>query len=190
MEIWKDIKGYEGLYQVSNFGRVKSLERFKQNHSKLQRVPEKIKSAKKNLEGYLSVDLYKNNIQKTVRVHRLVAEAFIENSLNKETVNHIDGDKSNNCVGNLEWATYREQNIHFYKKKLKSRENIDKAIKAMNAKLSKKVKCLNNNLIYISASEAGRQNNISSSLVMKCCRGERKTAGKDNEGNLLSWIYL
>lgn len=189
-EIWKDIKGYKDLYQVSNLGRVKSLERYKDNHGKLQKVNEKIKVARKDKQGYELLDLYKDNKPKTVRVHRLVAEAFIENINSKETVNHIDGNKSNNAASNLEWVSYKEQNIHFYKNNLKSKENIDKAIKAMTKVQSKKVKCLNNGIIYDSASEAARQVGISPSLLMRCCRGERKSAGKDSKGNSLTWTYL
>ena len=189
-EVWKDIKGFEGLYQVSNLGRVKSLERYRSNHSKLQKVEEKIKSTREDAQGYLLVDLYKDNKQKTVRVHRLVAEAFIPNIENKETVNHLDGDKSNNKVNNLEWATFKEQNEHFYKKNLKSEKNIQKAVKAMNKANAKKTRCLNTGEIYKSASEAGRQIGISGSAIMRCCRGESKSAGKDENGKPLKWEYV
>lgn len=189
-EIWKDIKEYEGLYKVSNLGRVKSLERYKNNHGKQQLIPESIKSTRKDKQGYLLLDLYKDNKQKTIRIHRLVAEHFIENPNNKETVNHIDGNKENNTVNNLEWATFKEQNKHFYKNNLKSRDNINKAVKAMNKAQAKKVKCLNNGVIYESASEAARIVGVSGSLVMKCCRGERKSAGKDNNNKPLHWVYI
>ncbi|NEZ46509.1 hypothetical protein FDF74_04675 [Clostridium niameyense] len=189
-ETWKDIIGYKGLYKVSNFGRVKSLKRYKNNHSKLQVVDEKIKSTRKDIQGYLLLDLYKDNIGKTFRVHRLVADAFIENSENKESVNHIDGNKENNRVSNLEWATFKEQNEHFYRNNLKSKDSINKAIKAMNKAQSKRVKCLNNGIIYESASEAARVIGVSGSLIMRCCRGERKSAGKDENMNPLHWIYL
>jgi hypothetical protein len=189
-EIWRGITGYEGLYQVSSLGRVKSLERYKDNHGKQQLIQESIKTTRKDKQGYLLLDLYKDNKQKTVRVHRLVAEHFIENSDNKETVNHIDGNKGNNTADNLEWATFKEQNKHFYNHNLKSKHNINKAIKAMNKAQAKKVKCLNNDIVYESASEAARVVGISGSLVMKCCRGERKSAGKDENMNPLIWIYI
>lgn len=187
-EVWKDIKDYEGLYQVSNWGRIKSCARYKKNHNKLQFIDEKIKSTRRSNSGYLNIDLYKNNIGKTFKVHRLVAEAFIENENNKPTVNHIDGDKLNNNVNNLEWATYKEQNEHFYKylynAKNGNKESINNAIKAMIKVTSKKVKCLNNGKIYNSASEAARQIGVSPSLIMRCCRGESKTAKGYN------WIYI
>lgn len=190
MEEWRDIPDYEGLYQISNLGRVRSLERFRQNHSKIQLTPEKIKATRRDSQGYLLLDLYKNNKQKTIRVHQLVAIVFIENSENKKTVNHIDGNKSNNNANNLEWASHKEQNIHFYKNGLKSKSNIDKSVKAMNSKSSKRVKCLNNQKEYESASEAARTIGISPSLLTRCCRKKSKSAGKDKEGNPLVWIYL
>lgn len=190
MEIWKDIKGYEGLYQVSNTGKIKSLERLRRNHSKTQLVEEKIKNARKDPQGYLMLDLYKDNKPKTIRVHRLVAETFISNPDEKDTVNHIDGNKENNDISNLEWSTFEEQNNHFYKNNLKSQESIDKSIKAMNKASSKKTKCLNDGVVYDSASEASRAVGVSASLIMRVCRGERKSAGKDKNGNSLKWEYV
>ena len=100
-EIWKDIKGYEGLYQVSNLGRVKSLKFGK------ERI---LKPGRKKI-GYLIVLLYDNNgICKWFRIHRLVAEAFIPNPNNLPEVNHKDEDKSNNRVSNLEWCTRQYNN--------------------------------------------------------------------------------
>lgn len=190
MEIWKDIEGYESLYQVSDQGRVKSVERYRKNHSKTQIVHEKIKSSRKDPQGYLMVDLYKNNKAKTIRVHRLVAMAFIHNEFEKETVNHIDGNKENNKVCNLEWSTFEEQNKHFYKHNLKSEENIKKAVKAMNKAQAKVVKCLNNDVIYESIAEAARKVGISPSLISMCCKGKRKSAGKNSQGQPLRWVYM
>jgi hypothetical protein len=190
LETWKDIAGYEGMYQVSNTGKIKSLKRYRTNYSKLQLVPEKIKSLRKDPQGYLQVDLYKNNKQDCRRIHRVVAEAFIPNPENKPTVNHIDGDRNNNDVTNLEWADHREQNIHFYENNLKSAGSIKKAIKAMNKANSKKTKCLNDGKIYESASAAARVVGVSPSLIMRVCRGKGKTAGKDEHGRPLRWKYV
>lgn len=190
MEVWKDIEGYEGLYQVSNLGRVKSLERYFENHSKLQKLEGKIKAIRIDTGGYYTTDLYCNNKQRTWKVHRLVAMAFIPNPEKKPTVNHKDGNKLNNNVDNLEWCTQHEQNEHFYRLGLKSKENIDKAIKAMNKANAKKVKCLETGVVYESASDAGRKIGISSSLVMMCCRGKRKSCGKDKNNKPLHWAYI
>lgn len=139
-EIWKDISGYEGLYQVSNMGRVRSVDKYVQNHSKFNFKKGQLKKLRPKDNKYLIVDLYKSNKPKTCYVHRLVAFAFIDNPLNKETVNHIDGNVQNNCVDNLEWATPSEQNYHFYALGLKSKENIEKTVNAMKqARLNRKV---------------------------------------------------
>lgn len=106
---WRPIKNYEGLYEVSNTGLVRSLARMAQP---TQYIPEKLKSLFKN-NGYLKVELWKNNKKKMVRVHRLVAEAFILNPENKSTVNHKDFDKCNNHIDNLEWMTVEENNKHY-----------------------------------------------------------------------------
>lgn len=111
-EIWKDIEGYEGLYQVSNFGEVKSLERTKTNGKGIVKIEEKILTQNITNWGYYRVALYKNGTRKYHRVHRLVAKAFIDNPNNKEQVNHIDGNKLNNHVSNLEWCTRLENMYH------------------------------------------------------------------------------
>lgn len=104
-EIWKDIAGFEGFYQISNYGRVKSLRRYKSNWSKKQIVNEKIKRYSDNGHGYIIVPLSKNNKQKMFYVHRLVAIAFLQNPLNLPEINHKDENKSNNKIDNLEWCT-------------------------------------------------------------------------------------
>lgn len=116
MEVWKDIKGYEGLYQVSNLGRVKSLKRQRDvnlPYSNTATVPEKILKYGTS-QGYLAVTLAKNKINKKIRVHKLVALNFIPNPDNKPHINHIDGNKHNNCVNNLEWVTPKENTKHAF----------------------------------------------------------------------------
>lgn len=103
-EIWKDVPNYEGLYQVSNLGRVKS------NHNTRYHKPKILTNIPRN--GYVSVILCKNKSQKNVFVHRLVAECFVPNPENKPCVNHIDGNKSNPCASNLEWCTQKENISH------------------------------------------------------------------------------
>ena len=104
-EIWKDIPDYEGLYQISNLGNVKSLSFGNLNSEKL------LKSSPTNC-GYYKVQLYKNHHAKMHYVHRLVASSFIPNPNNKPQINHIDGDKSNNRALNLEWVSAKENTKH------------------------------------------------------------------------------
>lgn len=119
-EHWKPVVGYEGLYEVSDQGNVKSIAR-KAKVSRIrngnreeyyQQVKEHVLKFGKRSDGYKDVPLSKDGITSQVCVHRLVAEAFLPNPENKKCVNHIDGDKRNNHVSNLEWTTYLENNIH------------------------------------------------------------------------------
>ena len=123
-EIWLDVKGYEGLYKVSNFGRVKSLARkYKNQYGEFGYKKEFIKAQKiscynkkeKQKNGYFVVNLAKDDNGNWIRVHRLVAEAFIPNPENKKEVNHKDGNKLNNKVDNLEWVTHQENCLHAWR---------------------------------------------------------------------------
>lgn len=114
-EVWKDIKGYEGLYQVSNFGRVKRLDRFRKHwKGGLSLYKECFLKGTLNNNGYLNVKLYKCGLKKTISIHRLVALSFILNKNELKEVNHIDCNKINNTVSNLEWVTKRENQTHRY----------------------------------------------------------------------------
>ena len=112
-EIWKDIKGYEGLYQISDLGRVKSLERFVKNKNGLRLVKESIKKTH-IYQGYECVGIYKDNISKTFRVHALVANCFLGKK-SGFVINHIDGVKTNNHLSNLEFITQNENMDHAVK---------------------------------------------------------------------------
>lgn len=114
MENWKPVKDYEGLYEVSNFGDVRTLD---------ERHYLKLKTQKKNKDGHMRVWLSKESKKSAFFVHRIVATAFIPNPENKPVVNHIDGNPSNNHVDNLEWATRSENDLHAFKIGLRKPSN-------------------------------------------------------------------
>ena len=183
MEIWKDIEGYEGLYQVSNLGNVRSLDRIKKqfNHNGIATIRYKGKLLKKRIQkgtGYNTITLYDNNSNPKIKsVHRLVAETFIPHPNNYPVINHKDGNKLNNEVDNLEWCTISYNVKHAYKiglakvKKLYGKENPK----------AKKVKQydLENNFIKLwhSIIDASKELKIDSSSITAVCRNKRKTAG-------------
>lgn len=149
-EIWKPIKDYEGLYEVSDLGRVKSLY-----HDR-----EKILAKRVDTAGYVTVILYKGKNKKSFIVHRLVAEAFIPNPENKPFINHKDENKTNNIYSNLEWVTQSE-NISY---------SIGKQVDQFD---------LDNNYIktWNTSKEAEKTLKISNGKVTAVCKNHRKTAG-------------
>lgn len=170
-EEWRDVKGYEGLYQVSSFGRVKSVARRafstpfgKGNGSRP--VPEKILSCQ-DWNGYVSILLGKSvrksgvsvRKKKHALVHRLVAEAFIPNPENKPQVNHIDRDKKNNNANNLEWVTGLENQRHW--RTQFDNPPIDKS------KWSKRVRCVESGVEYESLLDAARKTGINYSGICR-----------------------
>lgn len=115
VEIWRDIPNYEGLYQVSNLGRIKALTR-RVDKGKCHRTwEEHVLKYGLDKKGYLRTNLAKNGINKTIKIHRIVAEVFVPNIQNKPQVNHINGVKSDNRACNLEWVSNGENQKHAFK---------------------------------------------------------------------------
>lgn len=164
MEIWKDVVGYEGYYQVSNLGNVKSVDRViysdKLHIGTKRELKGKLLKPYINKHGYLALALTKNGNEKLMRVHRLVTEAFIDNPNNYDQVNHIDGDKTNNKVENLEWCNNQYNVIHAYENGLikhysrqinqydlkgnyiQTFESLAKACKEVNGNRANIIKCI------------------------------------------------
>jgi len=120
MEIWKDIKDYEGIYQISNLGNVKSLIRKTSGTNTSKVVFLKLFLSK---NGYLRCVLSKKGKIKKMLIHRLIADHFIKNTLNKKCVNHINGIRTDNRIENLEWATHSENSTHGYRKNKRKNSN-------------------------------------------------------------------
>ena len=169
IEEWKDIQGYEDYYQVSNLGRVKSLERFVKGFpGKIRIQYTRILKQQINKYGYKIVCLSKEGIKHTIIVHQLVLKSFVLNPKNKRTVNHKNGIKTDNRLNNLEWMTFKEnlQDAH-----IKGFVNNNKKVVMLS---------LDNNplLWFDSIKEASKETNIVKSSISMCCRKVRKTAGK------------
>ena len=166
MEQWKEIAGYEGLYEVSDQGRVKSLKFGK----------EKILKPVKNPRGYLQVNLCKDGHVKRSTVHRLVAEAFIPNTQGLETVNHKDEVKSNNAVSNLEWMSQKDNCNYGTRNKRVAEAQIN------HPKKSKVVQMFDKSTgellaTFPSTHEAARVTEIKRASISHCCTGISKSAG-------------
>lgn len=171
-EIWKEIKGYEGLYQVSNLGRIKSLPKHIGNRYFSK---EKIMKPQLINGNRLQVRLSREGTVKNFRVHRLVAENFIKNPYNLPQVNHIDENPQNNNVNNLEWCD------------AKYNSNYGTRIKRISEKHKKRIISLDNSgkiEYYDSTTEAQQKNNVSRSSIIKCCKQKQKTSLG------LRWFYL
>lgn len=171
METWENIKDFEGLYQVSNLGRVRSLDRWTNSKcGSMQLKKGRILKQGLNKCGYQLVHLCKDGKGKTYTVHRLVADAFIPNPQNLKEINHIDEDKTNNRVCNLEWCD-RSYNINFGTLK----ERISKSLKGKpNIALSKRVAQIDKDTdeiikIWPSTMECDR-NGFYSGVISQCCR--------------------
>lgn len=179
-EIWKDIKGYEGLYIVSNLGNIKSLDRLiicRNNH--LRKIYGRVLKQFKINSGYYTIKLWTSNKFKQILVHRLVAETFIPNPNCLPEVNHKDGNKENNCINNLEWVTKSENVQHAVNNNLTKNQKF--VVSANNKKLKSKPVIqydIDGNYIatYNSVSEICRLYNYSQGAISNVCRNERSKA--------------
>lgn len=179
MEEWKDINDYKGYYQVSNNGRIRSLNRtITDSRGFRYKKKGKVMITHKGKNGYIYISLKKNNITKTFTIHRLAATHFIPNSLQLPEVNHIDENKANNNVGNLEWCTH-DYNNSYGTKNIRAMQNRDNSYIAIQNKkrLSKKVfqYDFNNNLLKIwPSTHECQRNGFLQGCVAACCRGKFK----------------
>ena len=167
-EIWMPIKNFEGLYEVSNTGKIKSLN---YNHTK----KEGLLKFKKDKYGYLEVFLFKDKIKYKFKVHRLVAIHFIPNIKNKPCVDHINTNKEDNNVENLRWVTHKENNNNPLTKK-KTIDNHADFIGIKNPN-RKEVYCFELNRVFGCIQEASKELNINNGSIGKCCKGIYKMAG-------------
>lgn len=168
IEIWKDVKDYEGLYQVSNLGKVKSLDRYLKNNNGYALKRGKMLNVIKRKDGYLQVTLSKNSIIKPFKIHRLVAEVFIDNPNKYICVNHKDENKENNILDNLEWCTYKYNNTYGTR--------LIRQVEKNNKEIYQYDKDMNLIKIWKSGREL-KENGFSSSSISRCCNGKRKTSG-------------
>lgn len=177
IEIWKDIENYEGFYQVSNLGRVRSLERdvFNYRGTVIRHIEEKILVQGIDRHGYAHIILCLNGKRKTMKVHRLVALAFIPNPENKPMVNHKDENPLNNCVDNLEWCT-ASYNANYGTRNERMAQN-HKYLKLGDNPRARAVFCVELNKTFDCAKRAEKELGIWGSSIGSACRGEWKTAG-------------
>lgn len=161
-EIWLPVKDYEGLYEVSNWGDVRSL-----NYNRTGRV--QVMKPGMSRHGYLKVQLYKDGKDNKYFVHRLVAEAFLGNPDNLPQVNHKDEDKTNNAVANLEWCTAKE-NVNYGTGRARQAATVSRPVQQLTK---------NGTLVALwsSTMEAERVTGVNHRCIGKCCNGKRHTAG-------------
>jgi len=181
-EIWRDIENYEGYYQVSNLGKKKSCSRqILRINGNVQNLTEKLLCPTLDKNGYFTVMLSKKTFKKRFFVHRLIAQAFINNEFNKCCVNHINGITVDNSLLNLEWVTSEENARHAYETHLINHETLLERGKL--ASETRKITTVQMNMqrevlnTFNSYREAEDITGINRGLISLCCSGKNKTAG-------------
>lgn len=180
---WVDIAGYENLYQINQFGEIRTLK----NSPKLKKY-DLLKPQISKTNGYVYQMLNKNGTKKLFRVHRLVASAFLPNPNNLPQVNHKDGNKQNNRADNLEWCEQSYNMKHAYKTKLQIPSDKQRKAVINTNKLKQKGVCQikDGEIIntFSGISEASRQTNVPISCISRCCNGKREFA------NGFQWRFI
>jgi len=172
-EIWKPIPEYEGFYEVSNLGRIKTVPHLVKRGNTSIMCPSNITFGSNNVHGYKQITLSKDGVKKKFIFHRIVASVFIPNTENKRTVNHKNGIKTDNRVENLEWATDSENNLHSFREL--GRVSARSVKTYSQPSKFKAVYCLLNDKIYVNAVEAGKDLNIPAKSIRSsiCSYGGR-----------------
>lgn len=183
IEEWRDVKGYEGLYQVSSIGRVKALPyvrdvKYSNGRAERRRYKERDRKAHKNMHGYMVLPLSNGGSIVNKQVHRLVAEAFIPNPEGKEQVNHKNGEKDDNRVENLEWVSRYENSIHAVY-----------TLGHIGQFKCKPVRCKETGVVYPSIEEAARQTSCPASCIGAIANKKVRNGKHAYTTHGLSWEF-
>lgn len=175
-EEWRDIVGYEGLYQVSNLGRVKGVARKVNRNCHMVSVPERFLNQSDNTNGYLRVSLSKDNHVKQAFVHRLVAEAFVDNPKGYKYIDHLDSDRHNNKPDNLVWCTQSENIAAAYSRGRRKYVPMSDEARARVIKSIAKPVVRSDGKIYPSVTSAARDLGVTMAMVSHVLNGRAQTA--------------